>query len=467
MSDPDVIAVGAGLAGLSCAWALSQSGLRVTACEASAVAGGRARSWNDPGTGDVVDIGPHIVLNKYANMLELLERLGTAERIHWQTDKLLTVLDKGRHIPITMGKGPAPLNFLVNVPRLLPSVSPREMLSNLRLAWSAMRLNETDRLSLDGLDARTYLSDKGVASSFIDWFWASASMALLNVPPERCSAASLMRLFTQMMGHNDSCFGFPTVGLSDLYVPGCVNAMEKAGGQLLLDCQALSISSEADGRWRVETQDGPTLRARACVLALPPAELAALVPDWPLARQAALFEPSPYVSCYLWFDRRLGSERFWARPWSPEEFNTDFYDLAAIRGYPAGAGSLIATNIIWSHRANGLTDDAIIAATRRELAEFAPEAQQARLTAYAVHRIPMSIPCPHPGTESLRPATTLAPGMFVAGDWTRTGLPCCMEGAVRSGWLAADALLQERGLPQRFARPVPALHGLPALLQRP
>src|SRR5690606_39485643 len=98
MRDADAIVVGAGLAGLSCGWALAQAGLRVTVCEASAVAGGRARSWNDPGTGDVVDIGPHIFLNKYANMLELLGQLGTAKHIHWQTDKLLTVLDKGRHI---------------------------------------------------------------------------------------------------------------------------------------------------------------------------------------------------------------------------------------------------------------------------------------------------------------------------------------------------------------------------------
>src|SRR5690606_4837567 len=130
---------------------------RVIVCEASAVAGGRARSWNDPGTGDVVDIGPHIFLNKYANMLELLGQLGTAKHIHWQMDKLLTVLDKGRPIPISMGKGPAPLNFLVNVPRLLPSASSGEMLSNLRVAWRAMRLNEAERLELDRIDARAYL----------------------------------------------------------------------------------------------------------------------------------------------------------------------------------------------------------------------------------------------------------------------------------------------------------------------
>lgn len=466
MSDTDVIVIGAGLAGLSCGWALAQAGLRVTVCEASAVAGGRARSWNDPETGDVVDIGPHILLNKYANMLALLERLGTADRIHWQTDRMLTVLDKRRHIPIAWGKGPAPLNFLVNVPRLLPSVSLGQMLSNLRVAWSAMRLDETGRLELDRLDARTYLTARGVAPSFIDWFWASASMALLNVPPERCSAASLMRLFTQMMGHNDSCFGFPTVGLSDLYVPGCVHAIERAAGQVRLNCEASSVFSQADGSWRVQAKDDSALAAQACVLAVPPGELARLVPDWPVARQAARFEPSPYVSCYLWFDRRLGSERFWARPWSPEEFNTDFYDIANIRGYPTDAGSVIATNIIWSHRANGLTDDAIVAATRREIADFVPGAMLARLTAYAVHRIPMSIPCPHPGTESLRPATLLAPGLFLAGDWTRTGLPACMEGAVRSGWLAADAVLQQKGMAPRFTRPVPAVHGLPALLQR-
>ena len=103
----DVLVIGAGVAGLSCAAWLAEAGLRVTILEASAVAGGRARSWTDPGTGDTVDIGPHVLLNRYSNFLALLKRLGTDSLIAWQGDKLLTVLDGARAFPVTTAKLPA------------------------------------------------------------------------------------------------------------------------------------------------------------------------------------------------------------------------------------------------------------------------------------------------------------------------------------------------------------------------
>src|SRR3954470_20717487 len=89
--DSDVIVVGGGLAGLSCAVALSDARRRVLVLESSSALGGRARSWVDRATGDVVDLGPHVVHNEYANFLDLLTRLGTRGDIEWQPHKLLTL----------------------------------------------------------------------------------------------------------------------------------------------------------------------------------------------------------------------------------------------------------------------------------------------------------------------------------------------------------------------------------------
>jgi squalene-associated FAD-dependent desaturase len=470
--DFDVLVIGAGLAGLSCAVRLTDQGLRVGVLERSDVAGGRARSWADPGTGDTVDIGPHVLLNKYANMLSLLERLGTRQHIQWETRKLLTVLDKGRRIPIQQWRLPPPFHGARNLLRMLPSVPFRVMASNLRVAWDAMTRTEAEMLALDGIPARSHLEAMGVHRDFIDWFWASASMALLNVPVEQCSAAALMRVFAQMIGHNDAAFGFPTVGLSELYVPQATGIIEQGGGRVMLGCGAAQLQWR-DGRVTgVRTIRGSLLRARSCVLATPPSAAASLLPGEAPARMAAArMQPSPYVSTYLWFDRRITHERFWARPWSPEEFNTDFYDLTNIRsGAPLtgndAAGSVIAANLIWSHRAHGMSDDEIVAVTLRELADFTPVAAQACLVSASVHRIPMSVPCPYPGTERQRPDTMGVPGLYLAGDWTRTGLPCCMEGATRSGALAAEAVLAAAGVQARIACPVPETNGLAGLLRR-
>jgi 15-cis-phytoene desaturase len=476
-ANPDAVIIGAGIGGLTCASLLARAGLRVLVAESSDVPGGRARSWRDPGTGVTVDIGPHILLNQYANMRGLMARLGTEEKVFWQTDELLTVHDNGRAIHFKVGGLPAPLHYLRNLPRILPSVPLRHLLSNMRVAWRTLRSSAGDIRALDGETGREYLRRMGVNEGFIDWFWTSASMALLNLPVEQCSAAALMRLFAQMMGHNDVAFGIPAVGLSDLYAWPCVADIEQRGGEVRLRCGAVGLDITDDRIDGVVLDDGTRIRAPV-VLAVPPTALPSLLPvAHPLAARARNFEPSPYVSCYLWFDRKLTSTPFWARPWSPGTFNTDFYDLANVRpsapsgGAPSanssyGAGSMVATNIIWSHRAAHLSDEEIIIATLAEIADFAPAARKARLLARAVHRIPMSVPCARPGMETLRPRVRQEPGLFLASDWVNTGLPFCMESATRAGALAAEAVLAERGRRVALALPAPEPGGLSRLLRR-
>lgn len=77
----------------------------------------------------------------------------------------------------------------------------------------------------------------------------------------------------------------------------------------------------------------------------------------------------------------------------------------------------------------------------------------------------MAIPAPRPGSESLRPGTrTPVDGLFLAGDWLATGLPASMESAVRGGWMAAEAVLEEAGRPRAWVQPLPGMRGLAALV---
>jgi len=444
----DAVIVGGGLAGLACAVALGDAGLRVTLVEREKRLGGRAGSWTDAASGDAIDLGPHVVHSEYRNMLAFLERLGTRELICWQPEKFITLFSK-RPVVLRHRRLPPPFSLL---PDLIAGsgLSARDLWSNNRATWRAMRFDEADVPALDAVSALHYLRAAGVSEPMIGWFWSFAALSVMNVPLERCSAAALLRVHSQLIGQRGLHFGFPAVALSELFAPQARAAIEGAGGRVLFNTEVVSIGNGAILR------DGTHLAARHVVAAVPPQDLEKL------GLPAPSVEPSPYVSVYLWFDRKLTQERFWAQLGALERLNTDFYDLSNIRRGWAERPSVIASNIIYSHRARGLGNAEIIAKTQREIAAFVPEAAGARIVNAAVNRIAMAIPCPLPGSESERPP----PSVSLAGDWTRTGLPCSMESAVRSGWMAAEEVLRAEGRPKRLALEPRPPQGLAGLVQR-
>lgn len=462
------VVMGGGLAGLSCAVALAERGIAVTVLEGSERLGGRASSWRDEGTGDTVDIGPHIFHSEYHNMLGFLARLGSAHLITWQPKKVLLLASKPRPLALRHAPLPAPLSL---VPSMLgaPGLSARDYLSMLKTGWRGMRFGEEQVPGLDRVGALDFLHDQGVTERMITWWWRFAAMVVTNVPLERCSAASLMRIHAQLSGYQGLYFGFAAVGLGELYTLQATRLIEAAGGRVLTGTAARAVSGEgrADG---VLLGDGSRLAADVVVSALPPQALAPLLPPaWRKEGLAQLdwFEPSPYICCYLWFDRDVGTERFTSHLWSPERLNYDFYDLSQIRhGWP-GRPTVIASNIIYSHRAEHMDDEAIVRATLAELAEFAPAAREARLLHARVHRVPMAIPCPVVGFEERRPSQrSPVPGLVLAGDWTATRMPCTMEGAVKSGALAAEVVLEDLGRPEALAIEARMYDGIAGVVRR-
>lgn len=472
MQAADVVVVGAGVAGLACAHALAREGVRVLVLERASQEGGRARSWADEVTGLDVDIGPHVLSTEHRNFLALMDWCGTREELQWQREPLITLLDHRERLDGKTRDWTPPLHGLPNLPMALRRLRWRDLLSHLRLAWSAARVNEVTSRSLDAETAASYLRRKGVSERAIDWFWRSAMLALLNLPLEQISAASMMRIARLLMGRSGYHFAFPKCGLSDLYVPGSRKAVEAAGGQVVLGADVSALRLAGTTFAHVQLESGEAMTAAACVLAVPPAEASVLLGAaspvlQPLATGAAGMLPAPYISTYLWLDRKVTGHSFWARIYSPEDLNTDFYDVSNIRPELASGGSVIACNSIGPQVRHDWTDEQVIARSLQEVADFAPQARDAVVRHARVHRVPMAIPQPRPGFERARPPNaTAVDGLWVAGDWTDTAIPCSMESAARSGFLAAEGVLARLGRPRKVAIDAPETYGLPGLLRQ-
>jgi 15-cis-phytoene desaturase len=466
----DVLILGAGVAGLACAVALRHAGLRVILIEKRPTPCGRARSCDDSVTGDRVDLGPHILASEYPNLLSMLDTLGTRDRIVWHKNELITLLGRRGPVSMRLSPLPAPLHLLPSLLKVR-EVSLRDQLSNRRALWLALCIGERELMRLDRIPATEMLRQLGVSRRFTDWFWRSATLSILNVPLEECSGAALMRVFAQLMGHDRYCFGFAAGALDELFWPAASRVLEKNGCELRLECTASALTCENDTCTGALLDDGSPIRATHCVSSLPPAELLQVLPEaWrhtDAFRNVGAFVNSPYISVYHWLDRKVAAHRFWSQTWSPTNLNCDFYDLSNIRPEWAGRPSVIASNIIHSVGLEDLSDEAISTRTLDEIARFAPAVARAGVLHRRIHRIPMAIPCPHPGTESIRPRTeTPFAGLLLAGDWTCTSLPACMESAARSGFLAAERILALEGRARSIAKMPAPPQGIAGIVHR-
>lgn len=459
----DAIIIGGGIAGLTCGVGLADSDLRGVLIEKASFLGGRAASWRDEETGDPVHIGPHILLKGYENFFRLLERLDTQDQVVWQNHEF-TVVDGEQALEMRFYDRPPPFHL---EPMMDPSMSRLDMLSNVPVTLYTAHLNEDDFLRLDAVDARTFLRSMGVTKKSIDKTWNFVSMAIMNVPIEKCSAGSLMRFQKYMIGRRHFKVGFPGIGLGDLFGPPSKCLLEDKGWTFELGTGVRRLLGDAERVTGVELDDGRIIEAPVVISSLPPNALYDILPERWRARYPTFsalddFEPCPYVSTYIWFDRKLTDLQFWARSSSSKDLNCDFYDLSNINIGWQERNSVIAANCIYSHRAHHLSDDDLVQATRAELAEFLPEARNARIEHSVVSRIPMAIHCPFPGTEQRRLETqSPVSGLLLAGDWVKTDMPSSMEGAARSGWLAAEAVVESAcGRRPALAAPPPTPQGL-------
>lgn len=435
---PRVAVIGGGLAGLASAAALGSAGFDVVIHEARNFPGGRATSWPAGGEdAEMIDNCQHVLLRCCVNLLDLYRRLGVEKKIRFHREFFFVEPGGGASI-LRRGILPAPAHFLGSFVNL-SFLTLRDKIAIAR----AMRAIPRERLKRNDLDRITmldWLQEKRQTERAIERYWRQVLVSAVNEELDRMAAAHGFQVFwLGMLARADSYeMGIPDVPLRELY-----DEKSLAGtGAVRIEHRSAITAIGADGArvCGLQTASGPA-DADFYISALPFERLRPLLPDLPIAWDA--FTHSPITGIHLWFDRPV-----------TDLPHATLLDRTIQWMFNKSEGRYLQVVVSASRSLLETPRNEIVDLALRELAEFFPAVKDARLEKAQVIKEVRATFSARPGMEQLRPGTqTPLRNFFLAGDWTRSGWPATMEGAVRSGYIAAEAVAAASGRPRSFLLP--------------
>jgi squalene-associated FAD-dependent desaturase len=435
---PSVIVIGGGLGGLASAAALGQSGFQVDLFEARGFLGGRATSYPVPGdTSEVIDNCQHVLLRCCVNLMDFYRRLGVADRIQFH-EQFFFIEPGGRTSVLQAGGLPAPLHFTASFLDLR-FLGMDDKLAIGRALW-AIRREHGRREDLDRITMLDWLREKGQPERAIRRFWNQVLVSAVNEDLDRMAASHGFQVFWLgfLARANAYEMGIPAVPLGDLYGPDGWKRIPNVRMHARAAVERVIVD---DGAIHGVLAAGERQAADYYVCALPFERLPALIPELDLKLEG--FEHSPITGIHLWFDRSI-----------TELPHATLLDRTVQWMFNKSGGRYVQLVVSASRSLVEMPRAEVIALAVRELAEFFPLAREAKLEkAHVVKEIRATFSA-RPGLEQARPLSATRFGnLFLAGDWTRSGWPPIMEGAVRSGYLAAEAVTRAAGEERKFLLP--------------
>jgi squalene-associated FAD-dependent desaturase len=448
--EPYVAIVGGGLAGLAAGCALAESAFQVTVFERRPYLGGRASSYEHPGTGEVVDNCQHVLFKLCTNLIDFYRRIGIDDKIQW-FDRMTFIEPGGRQSDLKSVSLPAPLHAF---PAFM-SFKFLTLRDKMQLA-RALRSLLTHPAQDDGTTFAVWLQRRHQTSAAIERFWKPILVSALSEDLDRISVPYAAQVIRESMKSREArLMGVPMVPLTELY-NAARDYIIARGGKVRFRSNVQSFLPLETGV-RIKTSKSEE-QFDYGVFAVPFDALEKLLPNSPesqdLRDQVSHFETAPITGVHLWFDRKISNLPHAVLLDRTIQWMFHKSELIAARSNGESRGSYIELVISSSKCLLNKPRQEIIDLALQELGEFFPAAREARLLKATVVKEVNATFSPVPGIDQYRPSqSTPWPHVFLAGDWTATGWPATMEGAVRSGFLAAEAITRSSGRPKRFLCP--------------
>jgi zeta-carotene desaturase len=418
---------------MAAAVALESAGVNVTLLEARRTLGGRAGSFEEPQTGEELDNCQHVLLGCCTNLIDFYKRLNVSHLIRWERTVHFVDAAGKRHDLYGSPRLPAPLHLSRAMARFAAlNWSERFAFTRAMLAMTA--LGRRGALALADLPFGQWLDRHRQPPSLVHKMYDPILVSALNEDSRRASAAYAIQVFQEAMLANAAGYliGLPNCPLSQLYARLPVRDVRLGARVARLRLSGSTVTG-------VDLSTNESIEADATIVAANhhtirkwfPEDLAARDPRFAHLDQ---IEDVPILGAHLWFDQPVMKESHAALIDGPLQW--------LFRKDPEGKAvhGVISAARDWTNRPK----DQSLAAFESQIRQTFPAARDAKLLRGVIVVEKRATFSPAPGVDHLRPAQAPSPGgvehLYLAGDYTQTGWPATMEGAVRSGYLAAAAV---------------------------
>ncbi len=430
---------GGGLAGLAAAAALVEYGAKVEVFEARRRTGGRAGSFLDEASGQWIDHCQHVAMGCCTNYHELLEQAGASDLM--QHHKQLYFFDAaGKRCNFKAAWLPAPLHLAPSFMGLR-YLTLRERVS---LAITLLRLVRLREQETSGRTIGDWLCEQKQSAGAINRFWAVVLVSALGETLDRASLAAARKVFRDgfFLSRQAYTVQTPRVPLDELFNK-LIHWLEQQGATIHTGNRVEAVSSH-NGGIEFTCNNGDPFPLDHAVIATPWRQTARLLKPLAsakgierLAEDAASISSAPITAVHLWFDR----------PFTPLP-HAVLIDRLSHWMFQRDAGNddehYYQVVISASRGLQGVPAAEIQAEVVQDLASIWPEVNDAKLLRYRVVTQREAVFSLTAHCQQIRPhQRTSVPGLYIAGDFTQTGWPSTMEGAVISGRRAAQCLLED------------------------
>lgn len=424
---PDIVIAGGGWSGLAAAIELTQHKIPVTLLESARQLGGRARCvrFND----HQVDNGPHIMIGAYSNMLYLTRLLRLKESnifIRKPLRLYLSSIKNGKHFELRSRRLPAPLHLLIG----LLTCSGMKAIEK----WQAIRfINNMQRRNfmLDkDINVLTLLRNEKQSAHAIKNLWEPLCIATLNTPIERSSAQVFIHVLQESFSENrkNSDLLIPKTSLNSILPSPAFDFIERNGGRIELGQRVTDIHFQ-DERVTGLSVSGRNISADHIILALPHYTTQALLQPHASFKttsdKLSQLSTEPICTVYLQYPPQIKMKLMMTG--MLDSISQWVFDRRI-----CGQKGLMAVIISTDGDHMKMDNETLTKTVIDELAILQPNWPKP-LKTMVIREKRATFSC-QPGTSQYRPeCKTSTQGCWLAGDYTNTGLPATLEGAIRSG----------------------------------